>query len=102
LAQTVRLVNEMEAKEKERHEKEQAQLANARVKRDMEIAEQIQTSLLPEAPPELFGIDLAGRCIPAAHVGGDYYDFFKRDDHTVDLLIADVSGHSVGAALIMA
>jgi len=75
LAQTVRLVNEMEAKEKERHEKEQAQLANARVKRDMEIAEQIQTSLLPEAPPELFGIDLAGRCIPAAHVGGDYYDF---------------------------
>jgi sigma-B regulation protein RsbU (phosphoserine phosphatase) len=68
----------------------------------MEIAEQIQLSLLPAEPPTLFGIELAGRCYPATHVGGDYYDFFKRDDHTIDLLIADVSGHSVGAALIMA
>lgn len=102
LAQAARLASEMAAKERERHEKEQAQLANARVKRDMEIAEQIQLSLLPAAPPSLFGVDLAGRCWPAAHVGGDYYDFFMRDDHTIDLLIADVSGHSVGAALIMA
>ncbi|CAH2031066.1 SpoIIE family protein phosphatase [Trichlorobacter ammonificans] len=102
LAQSARLVSVMEAKEKERREKELAQLANARVMRDMEIAEQIQNSLLPAAAPELFGIDLAGRCASAAHVGGDYYDFFKRDDQTIDLLIADVSGHSVGAALIMA
>ncbi len=102
LAQAVRLAGEMEAKDRERHEKEQAQLDNARVRRDMEIAEQIQLSLLPAEPPTLFGIELAGRCYPATHVGGDYYDFFKRDDHTIDLLIADVSGHSVGAALIMA
>jgi sigma-B regulation protein RsbU (phosphoserine phosphatase) len=34
-------------------------------------------------------------------VGGDYYDFFRHDEHTVDMLIADVSGHSVGAALVM-
>jgi sigma-B regulation protein RsbU (phosphoserine phosphatase) len=102
LAQTARLAGEMLAKERERREKEEAQLANARVKRDMEIAEQIQLSLLPAAPPDLSGVELAGRCYPAAHVGGDYYDFFKRDDHTIDLLIADVSGHSVGAALIMA
>ncbi len=102
LAQAARLAGEMQEKEQERREKELAQLANARVKRDMEIAEQIQLSLLPAAPPEMFGIELAGRCYPAAHVGGDYYDFFKRDDHTLDLLIADVSGHSVGAALIMA
>jgi len=102
LAQAARLASEMQAKERERREKEQALLANARVKRDMEIAEQIQLSLLPASPPVLFGIELAGRCYPAAHVGGDYYDFFKRDDHTIDLLIADVSGHSVGAALIMA
>jgi len=102
LAQAARLAGEMQAKEQERLAKEQAQLANARVKRDMEIAEQIQTSLLPATPPTLFGVELAGRCYPAAHVGGDYYDYFKRDDHTIDLLIADVSGHSVGAALIMA
>lgn len=101
LAQTARLVSEMEAKDKERREKEQALLANARVMRDMEIAEQIQRSLLPSAPPVMFGVELQGRCVSAAHVGGDYYDYFKRDDHTIDLLIADVSGHSFGAALIM-
>lgn len=102
LAQAARLASEMQAKERERKEKEQALLANARVKRDMEIAEQIQLSLLPDKPPQLFGLELTGRCYPAAHVGGDYYDFFRRDEHTIDILIADVSGHSVGAALIMA
>ncbi|GFE61083.1 SpoIIE family protein phosphatase [Geobacter sp. AOG2] len=102
LAQAVTIVLEMEAKERERTGKELALLEKARVMRDMEIAQQIQISLLPDAAPETFGIDMAGRCISAAHVGGDYYDFFKRDDHTIDLLIADVSGHSVGAALIMA
>lgn len=102
LAQTVTIACEIQAKEKERNQKEQALLQNARIKRDMEIAQQIQISLLPEHPPHLFGVDMAGRCVSAAHVGGDYYDFFLRDEHTVDLLIADVSGHSVGAALIMA
>ncbi|ABL00263.1 sodium:solute symporter family transporter [Pelobacter propionicus] len=102
LAQTVTIACEIQAKEKERNQKEQALLQNARIRRDMEIAQQIQISLLPEHPPHLFGVDMAGRCVSATHVGGDYYDFFLRDEHTVDLLIADVSGHSVGAALIMA
>jgi sigma-B regulation protein RsbU (phosphoserine phosphatase) len=83
-------------------QKEQALLKNARVLRDMEIAQQIQLSLLPGSPPELAGIEIGGRCVSAAHVGGDYYDFFLQDEHTIDMLIADVSGHSVGAALIMA
>jgi len=102
LAQAVIIVREVEAKGRERSQKEQALLQNARVKRDMEIAQQIQLSLLPEAAPRLFGVEMGGRCISAAHVGGDYYDFFLRNEHSVDLLIADVSGHSVGAALIMA
>jgi sigma-B regulation protein RsbU (phosphoserine phosphatase) len=59
-------------------------------------------SLLPAAPPEMHGIEIGGQCVSAAHVGGDYYDFFRWDEHTIDVLIADVSGHSVGAALIMA
>ncbi|HIJ96184.1 MAG TPA: SpoIIE family protein phosphatase [Desulfuromonadales bacterium] len=102
LAQAITIVQEIEAKQRERDQKEQALLKNARVLRDMEIAQQIQMSLLPEKAPELFGIELAGRCVSAAHVGGDYYDFFQRNEHLIDLLIADVSGHSVGAALIMA
>jgi sigma-B regulation protein RsbU (phosphoserine phosphatase) len=100
-AQAVTIVHEIEARDHERIQKEQALLKNARVLRDMEIAQQIQLSFLPEASPELFGIEMGGRCISAAHVGGDYYDFFLRDEQTVDLLIADVSGHSVGAALVM-
>jgi len=100
-AQAVTIVHEIEAREHERMQKELALLKNARVLRDMEIAQQIQLSFLPESPPELFGIEMGGRCISAAHVGGDYYDFFRRDEQTVDLLIADVSGHSVGAALVM-
>jgi len=102
LAQAIAITREIEAKERERTQKEHALMQNARIRRDMEIAQQIQLSLLPAAPPQLFGVELEGRCISAAHVGGDYYDFFRRDDNTVDILIADVSGHSVGAALIMA
>lgn len=102
LAQAMTITREMEAKVRERDQKELALLENARVIRDMEIARQIQLSLLPENVPELFGVEIAGRCISAAHVGGDYYDFFRRDSDTLDILIADVSGHSVGAALIMA
>ena len=68
---------------------------------ELEIARQIQMSLLPKEPLTLPDVEVAGVCIPAAQVGGDYYDFFRHGD-CVDIVIADVSGHSVGAALIMA
>lgn len=73
-----------------------------RVKREMEIAQQIQTGLLPGDPPSVPGIELAGRCLPATQVGGDYYDFFLSPDNKLGMVIADVSGHNVGAALMMA
>ncbi|GFO54657.1 hypothetical protein GMSM_16640 [Geomonas sp. Red276] len=84
----------------ERKDAERALLENASMLKEMEIAKQIQLSLLPPAPPPLTGIDCAGRCVPASHIGGDYYDIFLHNGH-LDLVIADVSGHSVGAALIM-
>jgi sigma-B regulation protein RsbU (phosphoserine phosphatase) len=101
LAQAVRIVAEREAREGERRQKEAALLENARVTRDLELAKQIQLSLLPESPPLMPGARIACRCTPATHVGGDYYDFFQRGEELVDLVMADVSGHSVGAALIM-
>ncbi|MBT0662751.1 SpoIIE family protein phosphatase [Geobacter pelophilus] len=101
LAQAVKIEREREAKDRERREKEQALLETARVTRDMELARQIQLSLLPSSPPDVPGLLFASRCLPAAHVGGDYYDFFQRGESLLDLVIADVSGHSVGAALIM-
>ena len=69
-------------------------------RRELEIARQIQLSLLPGAPLRLPHAEIAGLCVPASHVGGDYFDFFQNSD-AIDLVIADVSGHSVGAALIM-
>ena len=101
LAQAITIVQEIEAKQLERSQKEAALLKTARITRDMEIAQQIQKSFLPDSAPAIAGVDIAGRCISAAHVGGDYYDFFLRSDRTIDIVIADVSGHSVGAALIM-
>lgn len=102
LAQAVTIVHEIEAREIERGAKEQALLKNARITRDMEIAQQIQLSLFPESPPQFSGIELAGKCVSAAQVGGDYYDYFINNEQALDIIIADVSGHSVGAALIMA
>lgn len=101
LAQAITIVQEVEEKQHERSQKETALMQTARITRDMEIAQQIQRSFLPDSAPKIAGVDIAGRCISAAHVGGDYFDYFLRDDSTVDIVIADVSGHSVGAALIM-
>jgi len=67
---------------------------------ELEIARHIQLSLLPAAPLHVPGAELAGVCLPATHVGGDYFDYFQNPG-VVDVVIADVSGHSVGAALIM-
>lgn len=86
----------------ERKRTEKALLENFRMLRDMELARQIQLSLLPTTPPELPGIQLAGCCVPATHVGGDYYDFYKHENGIIDLVVADVSGHSFGAALMTA
>lgn len=69
-------------------------------RRDLEIAKQIQLSLLPSSPLRIRRAEVAGVCLPASHVGGDYFDYFENADGA-DLVIADVSGHNVGAALIM-
>ena len=70
--------------------------------REMQIAKDIQKGLLPSNIPELEHIAVAGLCVPAHQVGGDYYDVIERDNSSYDLIIADVSGHSIGSALIMA
>jgi PAS domain S-box-containing protein len=81
---------------------EQAQLRLAVAQKEREIAKRIHQALLPQTPQELKGAVVTGRCIPAAEMGGDYFDLFLGPDGTVDLVIADVSGHGIGAAVIMA
>ncbi len=70
--------------------------------RELDIAKKIQLSLLPTEIPDVPGYKTAGICIPAKQVGGDYYDLFLRSDQHLDAVIADVSGHDVGSALVMA
>jgi Na+/proline symporter/serine phosphatase RsbU (regulator of sigma subunit) len=86
-----------------RNARQTARLIEAREQeRELQIAKTIQLSLLPAQIPHIHGITLAGVCVPAHQVGGDYYDFLPRSEKAVDLVIADVSGHNVGAALLMA
>ncbi|MBE9485646.1 MAG: SpoIIE family protein phosphatase [Chloroflexi bacterium] len=70
--------------------------------REMQIARNIQMSLLPTTIPQMEKIEVAGLCVPAHQVGGDYYDFITREENGFDLVVADVSGHNIGSALIMA
>jgi len=70
--------------------------------RELEIAKTIQLGLLPTRIPQIPGIRLAGICLPAKDVGGDYYDFLDQPQGGLGLVIADVSGHNVGAAMLMA
>jgi len=72
------------------------------LKQQLEIARQIQYKLLPNDLPSIEGLDVAGRLITAERVGGDYYDCFLTDIKRPSFVVADVSGHSIGAALIMA
>jgi serine phosphatase RsbU (regulator of sigma subunit) len=79
-----------------------AEVQLAVTKTHIDIARKIQQSLLPDDPLSLAGVRFAGRCIPAADVGGDYFGYFPHGGTGVDSLIGDVSGHGIGAALLMA
>ena len=75
------------------------------MKRDLEIAREIQTWLLPNEPPVIPGIQIAFETRPANTVAGDYYDVFARpgtDDARVLFAVADVAGKSIPAAMLMA
>jgi sigma-B regulation protein RsbU (phosphoserine phosphatase) len=73
-----------------------------RMEQELRIARNIQMSLLPQGPLVMPGITLTAHCEPAREVGGDYYDFLPIDDHTLGILVADVSGKGTSAALYMA
>ena len=72
------------------------------LEREVEIAREVQRELLPRAVPDVRGLELAGICVPAVGVGGDYYDYLPLPDDRLGLVIADVSGKGIPAALLMA
>jgi sigma-B regulation protein RsbU (phosphoserine phosphatase) len=68
---------------------------------DVELAAQVQRMFLPSRPPSIHGLEIAGMMQPARGVGGDYYDYMPIDEHTIQVVIADVAGKGVPAALLM-
>jgi len=70
------------------------------INKELDIARQIQSSTLPRAVPELPNLQIAARYAPMSAVAGDFYDFLPVDEHRIGILVADVTGHGVPAALI--
>ncbi len=69
--------------------------------RDVELAAQVQRMFLPMGKPAIAGLEIAGMMQPSKGVGGDYYDYIPIDAHTIQVVIADVAGKGVPAALLM-
>jgi len=73
-----------------------------RAAQEMEIAKQVQTRLFPQTLPPLTTLDYSGICVQARQVGGDYYDFLDLGRERLGLLVGDISGKGIAAALLMA
>lgn len=79
----------------------EAEKERSRFESELEVARRIQARLLPSRPPEVPGLEIAGQSESAREVGGDYYDHIPVGDRRALLVIADVSGKGVPAALLM-
>jgi serine phosphatase RsbU (regulator of sigma subunit) len=77
-------------------------LEKERIEEQLRIARLVQERLLPAEPPTVRGYDNAGVCIPTFEIGGDYFDWIPMADGRLGLVVADVAGKGVPAALIMA
>jgi serine phosphatase RsbU (regulator of sigma subunit)/catechol 2,3-dioxygenase-like lactoylglutathione lyase family enzyme len=76
--------------------------AERRTAQEIEIAKQVQARLFPQVHPESKTLEYAGRCLQARQVGGDYFDFLDLGQQHLGLVIGDVSGKGIAAALLMA
>jgi sigma-B regulation protein RsbU (phosphoserine phosphatase) len=76
--------------------------ARQRLENEVEIARQVQEQLFPREAPLLNTLQMAGRCVPASGVSGDYYDFGQSAPGKLVLTIGDISGKGISAALLMA
>jgi len=73
-----------------------------RLARELELCRQIQNEMLPHGPLKTALMEVAGVSVPAREVGGDFFNYFALEDGRIALLVGDVSGKGVGAALLMA
>jgi sigma-B regulation protein RsbU (phosphoserine phosphatase) len=76
-------------------------LEKRRIDDQLQIAAELQARLLPPGPPEIDGYSIAGLCVPAYEVGGDYFDYVRLGPDRLGIVVADVSGNGIAAALLM-
>lgn len=80
----------------------QGQLTDqTRLRRELQLAQEIQNALLPKSVPKLEGFDIDAAYRAALEVGGDYYDFFEVDESAIGIVVADVSGKGIGSSMVM-
>ena len=85
----------------ENHFLHEEALEKQRIEQDVAVAAAIQQRIIPKSLPNIDGYDLAGINIPTKHVGGDYYDCIQLKDGRFALVMADVSGKGISAALLV-
>ncbi len=68
----------------------------------LNLAQEVQQNLLPQRPPQLESIDVAGQSLYCDETGGDYYDYIELPNRSLGIVVGDVSGHGISAALLMA
>ncbi|HEU4693931.1 MAG TPA: SpoIIE family protein phosphatase [Vicinamibacterales bacterium] len=90
------------AVEAQRKAAAERQEAERRAAHELEIARQVQARLFPQRLPEMASLEYAGACIQTRHVGGDYYDFLDLGQSRLCLVIGDIAGKGIAAALLMA
>jgi serine phosphatase RsbU (regulator of sigma subunit) len=79
----------------------EARLQQERLERELQLAMEIQQRFQPTAPPVVPGYELQGISFPCYEIGGDYYDFIRREDGRLVIALGDVSGKGTAAALVM-
>jgi serine phosphatase RsbU (regulator of sigma subunit) len=82
--------------------RQQLVVERERLKRELELCRRIQTEMLPHAPLRLGATEIKGISIPAREVGGDFFNYFELPGGNVAVLVGDVSGKGISAALLMA
>jgi sigma-B regulation protein RsbU (phosphoserine phosphatase) len=80
---------------------QQERLEKERMSTELQEAREIQFGLFPGKPPEVSGFAIEARCIPCREVGGDWFDYLPLDDGRLGVILADVSGKGMAAALLM-
>lgn len=80
----------------------EVQIKQNQIKQELDIARNIQKSMLPSNDPEFEGMEISGYSCSATEVGGDYYDYINLDDNRFAIAFGDVTGHGVSAGLLMA